>query len=57
MSRRLANGLSAGNILTRLQFIVDLKQPTTITSANLIKWAGFVTTFDTAVTTAIKAKG
>ena len=56
MSRRLANGLTSSNILTRLQFIVDMK-PTTITSQNLIRWAGFVTTFDTAVTTAIKAKG
>ena len=56
MSRRLANGLTSSNILTRLQFIVDMK-PTTITSQNLVRWAGFVTTFDTAVTTAIKARG
>jgi len=57
MSRRLANGLTASNILTRLQFIVDMKQPTTITSQNLVRWAKFVTDFDTAVTTAIKARG
>jgi hypothetical protein len=57
MSRRLANGLTPSNILTRLQFIVDMKQPTTITSQNLVRWAGFVTSFDTAVTNAIKARG
>ena len=54
MSRKLANGVTAKHIMTRLQFIADTKP--IITESNLAKWAALVTTFDGQVTAAIKAK-